>query len=177
MKVNELHYKTPNAQVTEALKAEGIVIEDTLTVVDIRDTKSPEKKTVYAVGTTDIGTQESADYGRMSIAERLSQEFPLEMLMRGRITFTNSMIEKLKIQRGAKLSANGVDFVVRVYEQHEPFYVGQQPVQRKNAQGVLEPVLRNGKKFFRDTKVVTREELATTPHQLLKDLNTAGLTE
>ena len=172
-----------NATVTKAFSEEGIEIDEQLRVICILPTKdkvtgqpSTTKSTVFAICAMPIG-ERRADYKSMSAMERIAQKFSENTLLRGRLTFDNEVIEAMGLKPGAPIGKEDDKATLRIYEQYEPFFDGQNPVRRRNKAGDFEDVLKNGKKFYRDTKVVLESELRTHPHQLIPDINTAGITE
>ena len=179
MTVQELVKNSKNAVITAALEAAGIAVSQVGTIVDIQPTKdkatglpSTTKSTVYLIATVDgISGGSGSDIKKMSAMERLMQGFGDKPLLRGRITVSNSIIGKMQLAKGKQLP----DAVLRVYESFEPFSPGQNPVRRANPDGSFTNTLKQGKVFYRDTKVVTREELASQPHYLIPDLTAAGL--
>ena len=184
-----LSYKSSNPEVVAAFRAMGINVDKVCTVTDIRPTADKDgrpshKSSVYCIAEVNLGSNNTgnASFDSMSEAERLAYGFS-KLVMRGRITFDDALIESFGIKQGSKLSLNtpngDVNFVLRVYERALPFYAGQQAVGFKNNAGIFEPKLVNGKPYYRDTKVVSESELAQSPHNLpiSQPLSVAGLVQ
>jgi len=180
MEVKELTYKgVENSQILDAFKKEGIEIGLTPRIIDIVPTKTEGKSSVFVVSEVELGDSSSDDFNRMSKAERLAQNFSLNSIMRGRVTFSDDVIESLGLEKGGelkfKVGNETFDFRLKVYEQREPFYAGQQPVGRTE-NGEFKPRLIGGEKFWRDTKVVDITEL--TQHSLLpRETTTDSVTK
>lgn len=178
-KVAELVKNSKNAVITAAFEAAGIVIDKIGTIVDIQPTKdkatglpSTTKSTVYLIAAVEgIGSADPANIKTMSALERVMQGFGDKPLLRGRLTVSNEIIAKLGLDKGKKLP----NAVLRVYESHEPFSPGQNPVRRSNPDGTYTNQMKNGKIFYRDTKVVSLEELSQSGHKLIPELNANGL--
>jgi hypothetical protein len=164
--VDELDYTAKNKQILDFFADNEVEIGTTCIVIDIRPTKTKGKSSLFCVSSIEIGGSASGDFDKMSMAERLAQGFASNSLMRGRITFSDELIKKFELEKGAEVSVNDINFTMRVYESREPFYAGQKPVGFTNDKGVFEPRLVDGEPFFRDTKVVTEQELESLGHQL-----------
>lgn len=177
----ELVKKSDNATVTAAFAELGVKIDSTCRVICMLPTidkttgeLSKTKSTVFVIAEVPGLSTDSKDYSRMSMLERLAQGYSTETLLRGRFTINNEFANNLK--PGDAVEFNGEKAVLRVHESFKNFYPGQNPVQRK-VNGVLEPRLKNGKKFYRDTKVVLESELLTSGHQLLAENTVTGVIE
>lgn len=164
--IEDLDYTAKNKQILDFFAENGAEIGTTCVVIDIRDTKTKGKSSLFCVSSIEIGGSSSGDFDKMSMAERLAQGFASNSLMRGRITFSDELIAKFELEKGSEVSVNGINFTMRVYESREPFYAGQKPVGFTNEKGVFEARLVDGKPFFRDTKIVTEQELEVLGHQL-----------
>ena len=177
----ELTKNSKNPAITEAFAELGVKVDSTCRVICMLPTidkttgeLSKTKSTVYVIAEVPGLSTDSKDYSRMSMLERLAQGYSTETLLRGRFTITNEFAKNLK--PGDAVEFNGEKAVLRVHESFKNFHAGQNPVQRK-VNGVPEPRLKNGKKFYRDTKVVLESELLTSGHQLLAENTVTGVIE
>jgi len=166
--VDDLSYESRNKDILDFFRKEGMEIGAICVVTDIRPTKTEGKSSVYCVASVDLGTSVGgASFDTMSAAERLAQGFSGNMLQRGRITFADTILEQYGVEKGSELVLGDIEFTLRIYEQRNEFYDGQQPVGFINEAGEYEAKLKDGEEFYRDSKVCTTEELSAHGHELL----------
>jgi len=169
--MSELTKNSKNSEVVALLKLKGITIGATPVIIDIRPTKTVGKSTVFCIAEVDLGEAraESSSIEMMSSFELIGQAFTPAMLMRGKMTVNEDVIKANALEVGSllELSDNHGEVMtscLRAYESREKFYREQQPIGYKDEAGAFIEKLKDGKPFYRDSKIVA----GTLPaHQLL----------
>lgn len=178
--MNELTKNSKNNEVVALLKAAKVTIGKIATIIDIRPTKTAGKSTVFCIAEVDLGQGQVQDSSidRMSAFELIGQEFSSNNLMRGKMTINDSVIATHKLDKGSKLeladpnSGEILSARLEAYESFKPFYDEQSPIGYKK-DGVFTAKLKQGKSFYRDSKVVAREPI----HQLIPSSPAASLND
>lgn len=172
-----------NKQAVDLLAANGVQLGEIPVIMDIVALKpetiaaraaagKPSAKTVYVIGTADLGASGGSttnSFESMNMFEAAGQGFNGNNIYRAKMTMTDEVIAANGLAKGSLLTIkakDGTDMVscIEVHEKHDPFYVGQQPVGYTNEAGQFIATQRDGKNFYRDTKLTTPQHCS---HQLL----------
>jgi hypothetical protein len=169
--MNELSKNSKNNEVIALLKLQGITIGSTPVIIDIRPTKTAGKSTIFCIAEVELGEARSDAGGidTMNAFELMGQAFTPGILQRGKMTVLDTVAAANGLAKGTLLTLKdekGVQHTscLRVYEQFHAYHDAQKPVAYKDAAGALVNKLKDGKPYFRATKIVPG---AVAAHELL----------